>query len=49
MPEALTWASPPLEDLGLANLYPGGVAVVDVDLVAVIHGNTPCFGELAGA
>ena len=48
-PEPLARALPPLEDSGLANVYPGSAAVVDVDLVAVIDGNVPGVGELAGA
>ena len=48
-PEAFTWASPPLEDRGLSDMNPGGVAVVYVDLVAVVDGDISCVGNFAGA
>ena len=43
------WASPPLEDCSLADLYFCSAAVVEFDVVAIVHGHIPGVGELAGA
>ena len=48
-PEAFTWVSPPLEDRGLADMYPVSAAIVYVVRVAVVDGDISCVGEFAGA
>ena len=38
-----------MEECDLYDLYCCSVAIVDVDLVAVVHGHIPGIGKLAGA